>query len=116
MLVPEPTHRRPGTRLQRFRLTPPRLLEEEEAGAVAVGRQHGESGFRSKLTCRAEGALSSSASPQPATSHLEYVPYVLCIDFPEGYRTTVPPHQTATDPKIIGGPIGKTGCPIWWEI
>ena len=57
---------------------------------------------------RAEGALSSSASPQTATTHLEYVPNVLCIDFPEGYRTSVPPHQTATDPKILTGPIGKT--------
>ena len=106
---------RPGTHslaawhsATRFRLTPPRLLEEE-AGAVAVGRQHGEeSCSRSKQTCRAEGALSSSASPQTATSHLEYVPYVLCIDFPEGYRTSVPPTQTATDPEILGGPIGKT--------
>ena len=104
---------RPGTHslaawhsASRFRMPPP--PPRGGGGAVAVGWQHGESGSRSKLTCRAEGALSSSASPQPATSHLEYVPYVLCIDFPEGYRTSVPPHQTATDPKILGGPIGKT--------
>ena len=106
MLVPEPTHRHPARSGQNPGI-PPRLLEEE-AGAVAVGWQHGESGCRSKLTCRAEGALSSSASPQPATSHLEYVPYVLCIDFPEGYRTSVPPHQPATDTKNLGPPIGKT--------